>query len=277
LISARAIQSQKNLLKREKKNMPLFQRITSIILGLYAFTTTLSILSVSGLLPVFLIPTPVNTLLAFTFGLLHAGQRLGWRRAFILAGVVFLTGLAFESFGVATGLIYGPYHYTDLLGIKFLNLVPYLIPIAWFMMIYPSFVIAEHLTNRLKSTRPRLLLVSGIGGLIMTAWDLAMDPLMVRGGNWVWDTPGAYFGVPVQNFWGWWLTTFVALLIYQLLAGRQTTPTHSEIPDSWAVWLYGITGLSTVIVDAILGLPGPALVGLFAMLPWGIIFLLKNL
>jgi uncharacterized membrane protein len=37
------------------------------------------------------------------------------------------------------------YHYTALLGPKFLGLVPYLIPAAWFMMNYPSFVIAERL------------------------------------------------------------------------------------------------------------------------------------
>jgi putative membrane protein len=257
------------------KSIPVFQRITSIILGLYALSTTLSILAVSGLLPVFLVPTPVNTLLAFIFGLLHASQRLGWRRAFMLVAVVFLTGLGFESFGVATGLLYGGYHYSDLLGAKFLDLVPYLIPIAWFMMIYPSFVMAERIAGRINRAWLRLLLVAGAGGVIMTAWDLGMDPLMVRGGNWVWDTPGAYFGIPVQNFLGWWLTTFFALLIYQLLAGRRANPSRYEIPDSWVVWLYAITGLSTVIVDAILGLPGPALVGLFAMLPWVTVFFLS--
>ena len=50
---------------------------------------------------------------------------------------------------MATGWVYGPYHYTDQLGPKFLGLVPYLIPVAWFMMSYPSFVIADRLVPSL--------------------------------------------------------------------------------------------------------------------------------
>jgi len=61
------------------------------------------------------------------------------------------------------------YHYTDKLGAKFLGLVPYLIPAA-------------------------------VGGLVMTAWDVVMDPIMVAGGHWVWDVNGAYHGIPLQNF-----------------------------------------------------------------------------
>ena len=36
----------------------------------------------------------------------------------------------------------------------------------------------------------------------MTAWDVGMDPMMVAAGNWIWETEGAYFGVPLQNYWG---------------------------------------------------------------------------
>ena len=95
----------------------------------------------------------------------------------------------------------------------FLGLVPYLIPIAWFMMVYPSYVIADRLVPMRKSTFVRILHVSLVGGIIMTAWDLGMDPLMVKAGHWVWEVQGAYFGVPLQNFWGWWLITFTALLV----------------------------------------------------------------
>ncbi len=92
--------------------------------------------------------TPVTTLLAFCFSVLHAVQREGLRRAILLAVLVFLTGLVFESIGVATGLVYGPYHYSDQLGPKFLGLVPYLIPLAWTMMMYPSLVIADSLVSK---------------------------------------------------------------------------------------------------------------------------------
>ncbi|HBA90504.1 MAG TPA: hypothetical protein DCZ08_01550, partial [Anaerolineaceae bacterium] len=97
-----------------------------------------------------------------------------------------------------------------------------------------------------------------------------MDPMMVGGGNWVWEAQGAYFGVPLQNFWGWWLTTFTALAIYLILAGgliKQPVNT-TAIPVSWAIYAYAITGISTVWVNFIFDLEGPGMVGLFAMLPW---------
>jgi uncharacterized membrane protein len=244
------------------------RRVTTFILGAYAFSTTLAIFSVLGILPTQFPFTQFNTLLAFVFGILHASQRLGWGQAVLMALLVFLTGLVFESVGVATGLIYGPYHYSDQLGPKFLGLVPYLIPIAWFMMIYPSFVIAERLFPERESRFLRFFLVALTGGIIMTAWDLGLDPLMVRSGQWVWEVNGAYFGVPVQNFWGWWLTTFVALLIFQFIARPPAQKSSGDIPDQWVVILYAITGLATVIVDIVIGLPGPALVGFFAMVPW---------
>ncbi len=251
--------------------------VTPYVLGLYAVSTTLAILDVLGIMPSRFPYTAANTLLGFAFGALHASQRLGFKRAGLLVGLVFISGLAFESVGVATGVVYGPYHYTDLLGPKFLGLVPYLIPVAWFMMVYPSYVIAGKLVGARYATWFRILLVSLVGGIIMTAWDLGMDPLMVKAGHWVWEVQGAYFGVPVQNFVGWWLTTFTALFLFQAFSFKQSLQNSQVIPDLWVTLLFIITGLSTVIVDVIIGLPGPALVGLFAMAPWAIFGLLNTI
>jgi uncharacterized membrane protein len=41
----------------------------------------------------------------------------------------------------------------------------------------------------------------------MVSWDLTIDPMMSTiNGNWVWHDGGSYFGVPVSNFLGWYLT-----------------------------------------------------------------------
>ena len=112
------------------------------------------------------------------------------------------------------------YHYTDVLGVKFLGLVPYLIPIAWFMMSYPSFVIADRLMPSLLKRWQRILAVAAVGGLLMTAWDVIMDPIMVVGGNWVWDVKGAYFGIPLQNYWSWWLTIFTTFALDIWMFGK---------------------------------------------------------
>lgn len=214
--------------------------------------------------------TPVNTLIFFAFAVLHGWQRLGWRRILLMLVTVSLVSITFESVGVATGRIYGPYHYTDMLGPKLLGLVPVLIPIAWFMMMYASYLIADLVVPpEFGSRLGRGLSVAAVGAFVMTAWDLAMDPMMVAGGHWVWEEPGIYFGIPLQNFWGWWLTTFAALGVFLALSALVRRPAKiDDIPVSWAIYAYTITALSTVAVDFIFDMPGPGMVGLFAMLPW---------
>jgi hypothetical protein len=168
-------------------------RSTIALLILYVILTIYPIISiVAGVTPSRFI-TPVTTLAGFTFALLHAGQREGWSGALRLLALVFGVSLLFESVGVATGLIYGAYHYTNRLGPLFLGLVPYLIPVAWFMMSYPSYVIADRLIPAGWKRWQRILSVAAVGGLVMTAWDLVMDPVMVASGHWVW---GAERGLP---------------------------------------------------------------------------------
>jgi uncharacterized membrane protein len=218
--------------------------------------------------------TPLITLTGFTFALLHAGPREGWGRALCLLALVFIVSLLFESVGVATGWIYGPYHYTDQLGSKFLGLVPYLIPVAWFMMCYHSFVIADRLVpsegSPFRAGRmQRILAVAALGGLVMTAWDLIMDPIMMAGGNWVWDAKGTYFGIPLQNFWGWWLTVFTTFALYQWLFRKVVKPPETRF-DWLAMWCYLVTMLGIMAVSLVTGVGGLALIGFFAILTWAI-------
>ncbi|MCX6053410.1 MAG: carotenoid biosynthesis protein [Chloroflexi bacterium] len=211
--------------------------------------------------------TPLITLSSFFFAILHASQREGWVKAILLVTIVFMVGLAFESVGVATGLVYGPYHYSDQLGPKFLGLVPYLIPMAWTYMMYPSMVIAERIIPTSLSRLQKIFLIAAVSGVIMTAWDVVMDPMMVSGGFWTWEVRGEYFGVPLQNFFGWWLTTFSAVLLY----GFATSKLPVNIPvisDRFAVYSYTITAFTSICVAWIVGLGGPALAGIFAIFPW---------
>ena len=239
------------------------RRLTYIFLLILALLTLYSILSVFGGLPYHPLLTPLTTLISFVFALLHGSQRLGWTRTLQLLGLTTGISLLFECVGVATGWVYGPYHYTDKLGPMFLGLVPYLIPVAWFMMTYPSYLIASRLLSR-----SGWLAVAAGGALAMTAWDLAMDPMMVAGGHWVWEVEGAYFGVPLQNYWGWWLTTFVTFALFGLLERSRREMTTDLRFDRLAVLSYAFTGLSSVLVVGRIGLGGAALAGLFAMLPW---------
>ena len=166
-----------------------------------------------------------QTLVLVLFSLTHAFYALGWRHTLVFFGSSAAISWVYEQIGVATGLIYGPYHYTDVLGIK-LGHVPVLIPLAWFMMIYPSYVIA----NLIASDQPtgsrgslaRVVGLSFLSATVMTAWDLVVDPVLSGPAvkAWIWEEGGAYFGIPIQNYVGWMLTTFTVYLIYRLFEHR---------------------------------------------------------
>lgn len=165
------------------------------------------------------------TIALMLFSLFHAIYALGWRHTLVFFIISAVVSWGFEQVGVATGAVYGPYHYTDVLGPK-LGHVPLLIPIAWFMMIYPSYVIANLLVtgrplvsqSRLSLGLGRLVWLAFIGSLVMTAWDLSVDVILSgpAAQAWIWHDGGPYFGIPVQNFVGWVLTTFTVYILYRL-------------------------------------------------------------
>ncbi len=256
--------------------MPRSYSLLVVLLIPYALLSNYAYLSIALGWMYFPFFTSLTTLVGLTFTLLHAGQRQGWKNALLLFGLTFGVSLLFESVGVATGLIYGPYHYIGKLGPLFLGLVPYLIPVAWFLMMYPSYVLAERLIPARLAGWKRILVLATIAGLVMTAWDVVMDPGMVANGYWVWEVEGAYFGIPLQNYWGWWLTTFTVFLLYLLLARpRADTDTTAGASnalsprfDRLVLFSYALTGLTDVLVALLGGMGGPALAGIFAMTPW---------
>jgi uncharacterized membrane protein len=206
------------------------------------------------------------------FSLSHAVYTLGPRHALTFLALATLISLAFEAVGVATGAVYGPYHYTDSLGPRLFD-VPLAVPLSWFMVIYPSYALANYLADGRVTSKPRpglarLIGLAALSALTMTAWDLAVDPQMVIYGHWVWHVEGAYFGIPVQNFVGWLATTLTIYLAYRALEARwpprlqgAASPAFERLP----LIIYGLLASGYVIGYTLLGRPALALIALFAM------------
>jgi uncharacterized membrane protein len=178
------------------------------------FAGVVYLLAVEAVSPWLTLPGLGNigfTLVFVLFAVLHCGRCHGWVRTSLFFAVAAVVSYALEEAGVRTGLIFGPYHYSSLLG-PMLGHVPILIPLAWFMMIYPAWVTARALLRGVDTRRPAgMAALALVAAIVMTAWDTVMDPGMSAAGNWVWEQGGAYFGVPLRNYAGWLLTT---LLVY---------------------------------------------------------------
>ena len=163
---------------------------------------------------------PVYAGFAFVVALLM----MGWSRALTLLAITAVISYTFEFVGERTGLIFGEYYYTDVLGPK-LGPVPLIIPLAYFMLVFPAYVMGNAITDRQPIAPPRrglrLPLVALLTAMIMTGWDLSYDPLMANGFKaWIWVNGGPFFDIPLRNFAGWLLTAFTILLSYAFIEPR---------------------------------------------------------
>jgi putative membrane protein len=135
----------------------------------------------------------------------------GARRGAALVGSAAALGFATELAGVATGRPFGHYTYSSLLGRK-VGGVPLAAAAAWAMMARPAWVVAGLLTRRRGA---RVVLAAGA----LTAWDVFLDPRMVREGYWSWPGGGRYEGIPASNFLGWLATGAGVFAVWALVDG----------------------------------------------------------
>ena len=146
-----------------------------------------------------------------------------------------------------------------------------LIPLAWFMMIYPSLSVARALLHTVDTdSLAGITAMAVIGSMVMTAWDTVMDPGMAAAGNWVWEEGGPYFGVPLRNYFGWLLTTFIVYLSAGLILSSKRSQLKRNGPQTdvtrgfatLPIVVYAWFGLRYVSAERI---PALHVVALFAM------------
>lgn len=154
----------------------------------------------------------------------YAYRTLGvWRwLTFMIPAVVI--SLSSELLGTSTGFPFGEYSYLSGLGYKIAGLVPFTIPLSWFYLGLVSYLIAR---NGLEaSVAPgktfswlRHVAAILLGATLLTSWDFVLDPAMSQTTLpfWFWGKPGAFFGMPYQNFAGWMGTGALFMTVAALL------------------------------------------------------------
>jgi len=191
-------------------------------------------------------------LLGATVSVAHAAVSRGVRTGLAVLGLVAVVAVLFEALGLATGFPYGGYTYSDELGPTLLG-VPFLVPLAWLMMAWPSWVLAAWLA---PGSRPVRVLVAAY---VFAGWDVVLDPQMVQAGYWRWAHPSPGLPgidtVPLTNLAGWLLAGVVLMSLLDLLVGR----TRSRASDAAPLLVLGWMTLGGALAHAgWLGLPGSA-------------------
>jgi len=186
------------------------------------------------------------------FALIHGAMFYRTRGIVIFCAICLVVGNIFENLGVRTGFPFGWYYFTELMGPKIFS-VPILLGLAYLGMGYLSWTLARAILGAMR--RPlsgsRVITVPLTAGLIMVAWDFAMDPVWSTIEHaWVWSDGGAYFGVPVSNFSGWSLTVYLMFQLFALyLRGRAINP--NTFPSSFwhlPVIFYGLSAAGNILL-----------------------------
>jgi len=178
-----------------------------------------------------------------------------WLPAF---AAVYLLSLLSELAGTTVGLPFGPYHYTGGLGVKWLGHVPVLIPLSWFFMALPSYAIA-------RWRFPGNVVARVVAGsLVLLSWDLALDPAMsLVTRYWVWGVDGPYYGMPILNLVGWYVTGLALMIALSALRADRWI---ALLPLRWLVGFYGANLLLPLGMIAAAGLSGAVAATIGAML-----------
>lgn len=176
---------------------------------------------VSGLIGILCTPykdlfvqsTPIVLLTMFV--LLTYSQIKSAPAYFIFFLIAFVMGMATEIVGVNTGLLFGTYHYGQVLGPKVYG-VPWLIGFNWFFIVFCASAFITECLNAVQTkfnlTIPAswfsIMVVMG-GAAIATCFDLILEPLAIKLHFWSWENGD----IPVFNYICWFIISAILLSI----------------------------------------------------------------
>jgi uncharacterized membrane protein len=202
-------------------------------------------------------PTPLAEGLA-ALGILtacvHAVLTYGWRDALVLATICVIITFAVENLGVATGFPFGHYHFEVGRNLPHVGAIPLIVGPLWFGMGYLSWIVASTLLGGAgprMSRKFELIVLPIVAAFVMTQWDVVMDPPESTISKvWIWHDGGAHFGVPLSNYLGWLLTSWLFYQAFAIYLNRRDVSEvalrHGPTLRLAAILLYLASGLTHV-------------------------------
>lgn len=158
-----------------------------------------------------------------SFAFVHGVLRYGWKGVLILMGFSLVVSFALENASIASGFPFGHYHYT--LDGPQIGRAPIIVGPLYFAMGYLSWTVANAALNRADSRLSGMfdrIALPIAASFAMVQWDVVMDPTqstLMKG--WIWHDGGGYFGVPLTNYLGWFLTVWLFYQAFAIVLGKK--------------------------------------------------------
>ena len=218
--------------------------------------------------------------------ILHSTITLGFTKGTFFILLASATGMFFEHIGLKNGIFFGS-HYIYKPQTTLFN-VPISVILFWAIFIYTGYCLTNSFLYWLKQKKPNIkinnlwltLLLILFDGYFVVAIDFFMDPIAVKSGEWKWLEGGSYFGVPLGNFFGWFLVTIIVSSIfrtYEYFFSKKEEKFNKSI-FIIPVLGYGIMAVSYIFSALKFNLQNLAIIGSILMIPQVIInlILFKN-
>lgn len=161
-----------------------------------------------------------------------------WRSSLVVwLGACGVVGFAAEVLGVQTGLLFGSYAYGAALGPAYCG-VPLMMALNWSLLTAAIADVSAEISDARGWGPVRGALVGALASVLL---DALLEPFAVRYDLWQW----AGGGVPLQNYVGWALVSFMLLLPCHVLKLRPRNPV-----SGWLMVLLLLFFTSSWLVNA---------------------------
>lgn len=175
----------------------------------------------------------------FAVYLLAAVPHLGWKKTACFTVAGYLIAFVSEFSSINSGFPYGWYYYIDTTRAKELWIagVPFFDSLSYVFLTYCSYTAALLTVSPIKAWRRDLVTLESrairrsFGVLVLASFyqvflDIVIDPVALQGRRWFlgqiygYSEGGVHFGVPLSNYWGWLLVSFVLVFALQRIDAR---------------------------------------------------------
>jgi putative membrane protein len=182
-------------------------------------------------LPLMLTLTPWVILIfgawAFSVALTASEKKL-----ILWAGITYFVTFVLEAAGVATGSVFGHYHYGSTLGLMAFQ-VPLVIGFNWTIIILSL----SEMSGRLKINVFFSAFLTALGAVL---FDVVLEPVAMALDYWQWRGDA----VPLQNYLAWFVIAFAFSFLYRKMEIRTNTVVPAGyIGIQWLFFLGLLIGL----------------------------------